>query len=279
MNEEQVLHPLCAPSVRAAAPAPVADFPPVPSDVVARCVEFFAKRPGWLEGYIADSDALFLLRAIWTVRPELVVEIGTASGYSAAFLAFALGLAAERGVVNPDYRVVTYDLSPRYYGDPTKPTGAVAGEILSPGALRHIAFKFPTTALHAAFKHKGQGVRLVFIDAHHSHPWPALDLLMLLDCVTEGSIVALHDVNLPIVNPKFQDWGPKWLFDACSLERYAPADQHPPNIGALRISADLAGLRAELVRIIESHRWENDPRHIYKPSVLTRLGIRCPVAP
>jgi hypothetical protein len=67
----------------------------------------------------------------------------------------------------------------------------------------------------------------------------------------------MHDVNLPLKHEEFQVWGAKWLYDEVDAVRFA-GEGELPNIGAVMVPADKAGLRTNLLRIIRSHKWEQD---------------------
>jgi predicted O-methyltransferase YrrM len=186
-------------------------------------------------------------------NPQHVVEIGTGSGVSTAVICRAL--AAVSNASADAYDVTTYDVNPRLWFDSNRQVGSAAAELLNPGLLAHIAFRNPATALDAAREHETDSISFVFLDAEHGHPWPALDLLALLDSLQPGAIVVMHDVNLPLVHERFQVWGAKWVFDELDVVRFA-AEGDLPNIGAIMIPADKHRLRSELAQVIAAHDWE-----------------------
>jgi hypothetical protein len=55
-----------------------------------------------------------------------------------------------------------------------------------------------------------------------------------------GATVVLHDINLPLVEPEFQDWGAKYLFDGLDTTKDVPDDGELANIGRFAIPEDKA---------------------------------------
>lgn len=262
--------------------APAASARAWASSVEARCGttidtivdQYCDQRPAWVAGDIGRPDARFLLLEAFRTQSRHLVEIGTASGMSTGLLCRGLDIARQAGLVGNDYRVVSYDLVERFYGATDHRVGDAAREILDDETLSHIMFRNPATALDAAREHAPDSVHFLFIDASHSHPWPALDLLAALPILAAGATVVLHDVNLPVVLPQFPDWGAYHLFHGLSLEKRLAAEGYrpgsPPNVGSVVIPADKAGLRAEILAIIAAHRWETD----VPDAVLEVLGVQ-----
>jgi len=186
------------------------------------CDSFYGQRPGWLQGYISYLDARFLFKATLEARADVIVEIGTASGFSTGLLCHAQDIASKAGLIGSDYKVVSYDIDPMFYADRTIRTGDGAREQLAKGLLEHIVFRNPAVAADARQDFQGKQVEFLFIDGSHQHPWPTLDLLAMLDCLAPGAIVVLHDINLPLVVPNNPDWGAKYLFDELDLEESRP---------------------------------------------------------
>lgn len=234
------------------------------------CDQFVAARPKWVIGSLSHSDARFLFRTVLGARTGLVVEIGTASGFSTALTCEALRIAHQAGVIGGEFRVVSYDISPKFYADQTKRCGDAAREQLPAGMLEHIDFRNPAMAAEVPERHGQDSVQLLFIDAAHVHPWPTLDLLACLDALSPGASVLLHDINLPVIHARFPHWGVKHLFDDLDLPKAVPTDCPIPNIGRITIPADKNQLRQRLLEIVAGHEWQTEVPADY----LAKLGVR-----
>ena len=211
---------------------------------------------------------MFLSRSAYEARSALAVEIGTGSGFSTAVLCHALHFASADGLIDSDFRVVTYDISPTVYGIPTKRVGDAAREILTPTMLGHIEFRSPAGASDANSELDATGIEMMFVDGHHAHPWPTLDLLATLDALRPGAVVVLHDINLPRRHPQHDDWGAKYLFDGVHAEKQVPANETLPNIGSLKIPSDKAALRTQLCEIVDKHPWQREiPEHVLEKTL------------
>ena len=231
---------------------------------------FYNAIPAWATGHISYHDGLFLREAILREKPSIVLELGTASGFSAASLCHSLEVAARSAGGDPNYRVVSYDSENHFYADPSRAVGDAARAMLGPSLLAHVEFRHPRTARDAVDEFPPDSLSFVFIDADHSHPWPTLDLLALLDVIRPGGSVYLHDINLPLVAPEHRYWGPHHLFADLELEKEVSQDPTGiPNIGRLRMPDDKKSQRQRLVGMLDAHPWEGkvDRRH------LARLGV------
>lgn len=210
----------------------------------------FDLQPAWVQGSISRRDARYLHKRAIDARVDTVVEIGTAAGVSTAVLCDAVGTRAG------DYTVATYDIAATYYGDQSRQTGDAARVMLPTEQLAHIEFRNPATALDVRDDYPANSLGFVFIDAAHRHPWPSLDLLALLPCLRPGAEVALHDINLPLVNPDWQVWGVKHLYDQLDVEKQVDSDSATPNIGSIIASADKEELRQQILDVISSNEHE-----------------------
>jgi predicted O-methyltransferase YrrM len=203
-----------------------------------------------VKGSISRSDARFLYDRALQAGDGTIVEIGTASGFSTAVLCSAAGQGSA------SFRVASYDISPGYYADRRRRAGSAAMELLSPDQLAHVEFRNPATALDVGDDHPEDSLGFVFIDAAHKHPWPALDLLAVLGSLRPGAEVVFHDINLPLVNPDWQAWGVKHLFDELEVEKRTDPDRETPNIGSVVVPGDKESLRAQVLATIAAHDHE-----------------------
>src|SRR5581483_656297 len=186
--------------------------------------------------------------------PRRVVEIGTASGFSTATLAHALRFAAKAGLVKRDFAIVSYDVSPVLYYDASRQVGDAAREILPSDLLKQLAFRNPAMAIDVRKDFERDSIDFLFLDGHHGHPWPTLDLIATLDELRAGAVVVMHDVNLPVLHPH-TTWGAKHAFDDLDLDKDVdPSDD--ANIGSFVVPRNKARLRDQLLTILYDHRWE-----------------------
>jgi predicted O-methyltransferase YrrM len=222
------------------------------------CNRLYASRPEWVIGTVSFYDARFLFTRALEAGTNLVVEIGTASGFSTVFLCHALDLASKANVIGPDFEVISYDLSTRFYADESRGTGDAARELLEPELLEHVVFRSPATACTVPMHHAHETLSLMFLDANHAHPWPTLDLLATLDCLLPGAEVVLHDINLPVRNDGFPVWGVKHLFDDLDVHKDVDSVDPLPNIGSIVIPTEKELFRDQLLSILFAHTWEVD---------------------
>ena len=80
----------------------------------------------------------------------------------------------------------------------------------------------------------------------------------------------LHDINLPIIAPRFAAWGAKWLFDEWPFEKVAGGSQQ--NIGAVRLPDDLTRLTPWALALL-AQTWEHAPTlwHVALPAPFAAL--------
>jgi len=164
-------------------------------------------------------DLVFLNWVLSRERPGLVIEIGTASGLSAAAMALMLD---DLGCAQS--RIWTADLRGHCYWDTTKPVGYVLGELPAPLRAR-ITQETGITALDAPDRFAPRSVGIAFVDASHQHPWPLIDTLCLLPLMRAGSPIVHHDLQLYLSLKNRVGVGPKLLYDQLAPDsRISPAD-------------------------------------------------------
>ena len=169
-------------------------------------------RPDWIEGSLPLPDTDYLFATVFEAGIGSVVEVGTASGFSTAVICHALRCAHEAGSIDDDYSVVSFDIDDHLYFARHRLAGDATREMLPPELLRRVTFRAPATALDFPEHFVEDEIELMFLDADHSHPWPALDLLATLNYLKPGGVVILHDINLPLIRPDI----PGWVLSTCS---------------------------------------------------------------
>ncbi|MDN0123965.1 class I SAM-dependent methyltransferase [Yersinia aleksiciae] len=185
------------------------------------------KKPLWVSGNISEFDQPLLMGLTKLTRPKKVVEIGVASGWSGCLFMDIL----EANGQPAEY--IGIDLSPTYYIDPSRKTGAVISEL------------FPSSPINAKLllgsfaidlqKEIGKDVDLAFIDGNHMHPWAILDFLSLMPTLSPSAYVLIHDLNLSTYERHNQaNRGPKYLYECWPFEKLH-SSQNLPMIGAVRM--------------------------------------------
>ncbi|WP_227732734.1 class I SAM-dependent methyltransferase [Yersinia proxima] len=185
------------------------------------------KKPLWVSGNISEFDQPLLMGLAKLTRPKKVVEIGVASGWSGSL--FIDILEANRQPAE----YIGIDLSPTYYIDHSRKTGAAISELFPNSPIN-------TKLLLGSFtidlqKEIGKGVDLAFIDGDHMHPWAILDLLSLMPTLSPSAYVLIHDLNLSTYERHNQtNRGPKYLYECWPFEKLH-SSQNLPMIGAVKM--------------------------------------------
>lgn len=208
--------------------------------------------PEWAKGHIAHDDAMFLYEMIKAVSPKTMLELGVASGTSSAAILYTLDqLSDPQG-----RRLISADVRPTCYFDPSRATGE-AVSTMYPAAVAQWQLWTSHTAHRLLAELEPASVDLLFIDANHSHPWPTLDLLHLAPVMKPGAWVVLHDVELPHLHPKYQAWGPNYLFEAWPFNK-VHEQGGTANIGAVQLPAHLPDVIPVAMSLLE-RAWEHAP--------------------
>lgn len=200
----------------------------------------------WIDGYLSLGDAQFLYDVVAAVRPTRIVEIGSASGYSAAVMLRALA-DTQVPLVAADGRpaILSFDIATECYWDRSHRVGSAVGELV-PDLVGGAEFVQGTSIAASALA--PASASLAFIDANHDHPWATLDLLLLSRVLRPGSWVVLHDTRLALCGRLYADktgtgavWnqnGAAHLFETWQYERLAERTTPGTNIGAVRLPVD-----------------------------------------
>jgi len=203
--------------------------------------------PPWVTGGISTGDAAFLVELVRRETPATVLEIGVAAGTSSAALLYALDQLPGKRVL---YSV---DIRPTCYFDPRRTVGSAVATMYPDHRAGWIL------DLNGATRRDGSVVYdLAFIDGNHQHPWPLLDVLQLVPWLRSASWIALHDIALASVHPRFQTFGVQWLYQAWPGEKFA-GEGDARNIGAVRLPISLTDLVPMALDLIEDRPWEGGP--------------------
>ncbi len=154
-------------------------------------------------GPIKASEAVCMLRAIEEHRPRSFIEVGTSSGLST-------GLLARMLHDNGGERLVSVDVSQRFYHDESRASGFLVPEVYD-GDRVAVDLRSPYTSIDVPSW--DETFDMGFIDGGHAHPWPLVDTLCVLPRLTGSRILFHHDLTLYKRQPKARGVGPKYLYD------------------------------------------------------------------
>lgn len=191
--------------------------------------EVYARMPAQL-GTVSAADARFICSLLQILDARLVAEVGVAAGGSSFTM---LSLFEKLG---GDRHLFAFDILPHYYADPSKAVGFMALESGLPTLEQYHLFPGEGASFlpwRVATGAPGHLLDVAFIDAHHSHPWPALDMLATLPAVKPGGWIMLHDINLSLIAGHELERGPSYLFARWGGERVRQPGSLP-NIGAVQ---------------------------------------------
>lgn len=196
-------------------------------------------------GGIDYATAGFLLSLIEARNPLNLVEVGVASGVSSCLMLALLERMESRATLS------SFDLGVTVYEHPSLPIGHLVKELFPAGTP---SWRLHTQAMSADIAGRISGPSdFVFIDANHDHPWPAIDSIMAVGFTKPGSPILLHDINLPYVNPEFDNWGAVYLYRDWPGEKLC----HPPDglatSGAIIRSKNANKDANQLMDIIEAY--------------------------
>lgn len=169
--------------------------------------------PLWSHDHAAvdGPDLAFLHMCLSAARPNVVIEIGTATGLSTAALA-----DMQAGLLGAPGHLRTYDLRDSLWFDDSLEVGCMIGDVLGEDLMGVGPCITSVTGAISAYTSQDVAagtVDFAFVDANHQHPWPILDTLMLLPVMRKGAFMAHHDLQLYLNGENNVGQGPKILFD------------------------------------------------------------------
>lgn len=247
---------------------------------------------------VDGPDLTCLHMCLSAARPDVVVEIGTATGLSTAALA-----EMQTGLLGAPGHLRTYDLRDRLWFDESLEVGCMIGYVLGDdpmGVAPSITSVTGATSVYASSELDAGSVDFAFIDASHQHPWPILDTLMLLPLMRTGAMIAHHDLQLYLDGGNNVGQGPKILFDQLAeADRFTassvdcapysgatPARDVLNNIFALQVPQDISAFAVtlsqglalpwSLPRSMNDHYAEQIRARLtelYPPKVVARFDI------
>ncbi|MDO9454514.1 class I SAM-dependent methyltransferase [Nocardioides sp.] len=159
------------------------------------------REPGF--GTMSVEDLVSIEGLIAAHRPASFLEIGTASGLSAAVIAHML---EEHG----GERLTTVDLLDHFYADPSREAGFVIPLAYPDGK---VAVERRTGWTAADVVAAGATYDMALVDGGHVHPWPLIDTLCVNVVLTGPRLVLQDDLTLFRRQPNGRGVGPKFLFD------------------------------------------------------------------
>ncbi len=198
-------------------------------------------------GMMPAPDLFFAGAVASLLRPRLAIEIGTASGFSAAVLAKVIALRWEEAGELPVGPILhTIDLKAEDQRDDVRPVG-YAIERVTPELGAQIGVHPLRDSTYARELVRGDELTLAFVDGNHQHPWPLHDVMQLQSLMKNGWIL-LHDINLPAISgqayaPRF---GAQYVFDSWPAEKVGAG-----NIGAIKLPGDRRLLGGFVARLRE----------------------------
>jgi predicted O-methyltransferase YrrM len=197
-------------------------------------------------GAVSRGDAKFLCELIEESKPNRCFEVGVASGMSTTFLLMAL---AKLG---PEHELVSVDISRQYYADRSKQVGYIVDAAIPELGCR-FGLHFNHWSADAEKFATDEKFDLVFIDAHHSHPWATLDTMLLLPFVNPGAWIGVHDIALHTI-PRFaRETGPLHVYESMPKPKKKLLLENQ-NIGAFQITGSHRDYEDQLLASL-AQRW------------------------
>lgn len=163
--------------------------------IIEKFTKAFFKRPrkNLFGGPITAGDGLFIASFMQQNRPDFMIEIGVASGFSSAFILdaareldllhdnrpflYSFDLMAEHGVERQKTGSFLFESYPEFVHHYKLTTGVTSVRLIEDISI------LPTST----------GTGMAFVDAGHRHPWPSVDLAVLDEILPENTWVLMQD--------------------------------------------------------------------------------------
>jgi cephalosporin hydroxylase len=139
--------------------------------------------------YKCPLDLWIYQEILWELKPDLVIECGTAEGGSALYIAHILDLIGKGDVI-------TVDLNPAAHPPSHPRIHYLHGSSTDPAIVRHLE--------DAA---RGKGAVIVILDSNHTREHVAEELRLYQRLVTPDSYLIVEDTNIN-GHPVVRDHGP-----------------------------------------------------------------------
>lgn len=189
-----------------------------------------------IEGYLTDREARFLaLLVAYPTAEGVVLEIGSHKGKSTVILARAAAFAGGGRVVAVDPLTSPSPTDPGLRG-----AGSVRPEfeanLVFAGVRDRVEFHPMTSAELAARWDPGRTIRLLWIDGDHTYAGAKADFDAFAPFLSDGGIIAFHDVLHRFEGPirvfaecvlASDAFGPVGLCGSIGWARYAPGRTVP----------------------------------------------------
>ena len=214
--------------------------------------EFSRKRPGGSRGAVTYADSLFIHSKIQESKPKLLVEIGIAAGISSATMLHSMQK------LNNDSKLYAFDIMEKCFFDDSKEVGFAVNEMIDKDFVANRYVKnVPSSVFEFDKYFEPDSIDFIFIDANHRHPWPSIDILVALPYLKEGCTVCLHDINLPLKNKKFPNYGVKNVFDKLENVKKDNSIDDIPNCGSFVIE-NKSNVESQVKGIFKYCKWEEN---------------------
>ncbi len=215
---------------------------------------FYRLRPEGVQAQLSPGDLTFVEAFVSTVSPRRIVEVGVASGFTSAYLLMS-GVRNGKGQFES---LISFDPAETVFWNDVLPTGFVVPELV-PELTSNWQFQRGKTLLDVLDDPPFESPVLAIVDGEHRHPWPLVDVLVLLDKMPTGSWILLQDIRLPErlmgdamrldCDPAAGFYGPSLVYDLWTGPKVRGLDA-AFNMGAVQIPEERAQLRRSLLETL-----------------------------
>jgi|GEM_PF-65648 len=222
-------------------------------DVDKTLLAFTPNRPSNAKGSLSYSNVKFLFEQVMAKKPEVIAELGVASGVSSAVILYAMKNIKNHHS-NFEGKLYSYDIMQKCYWDDTLDVGYAVGEMIPEESPNYI-LRIPYTSIDFCNFHEARSIDFLFIDANHRHPWPSIDMLCTLPYLKKDAVICFHDINLPLASKSFTTYGVQCLFYGLELDKHESIEKIP-NIGSVQLNDNLDEVKSSIIEIIKNEKWE-----------------------